>query len=97
MIASEIQHKNCKEKHDGSSLLIRNVANKALRHRIYFLAISLYMITLKTLIFHEGPKYNFNLFNATGIFPYPLKTLENQRFSNVSMGYRKKTSGMKWV
>ena len=51
MIASEIQHKNCKEKHDGSSLLIRNVANKTLRHRIYFLAISLYMITLKTLIF----------------------------------------------
>ena len=25
MIAGEIQHKNCKEKHDGSSLLIRNV------------------------------------------------------------------------
>ena len=30
-----------------------------------------------------------NLFHATGLFLYPLKTSENQRFSDVSMGHRK--------
>ena len=31
-----------------------------------------------------------NLFYATGLFLYPLKTSENQRFSDVFRGYRKK-------
>ena len=32
----------------------------------------------------------FNLFRATGLFPYPLKTSGNQRFSDVFRGYRKR-------
>ena len=32
----------------------------------------------------------FNPFYTTGIFLYPLKTLENERFSDVFRGYRKK-------
>ena len=34
---------------------------------------------------------------ATDLFLYLLKTSENQRFSNVFRGYRKKTSDIKWV
>ena len=30
----------------------------------------------------------FNLFHATGLFRYPLKTWKNQRFSDVFRGYR---------
>ena len=33
----------------------------------------------------------FNPFHATGVFLYPLKTSENQRFSDVSSGYREKS------
>ena len=40
--------------------------------------------------------FRANPFHATGLFLYPLKSSENQRFSYVFMGYRK-TSGMKWV
>ena len=29
-------------------------------------------------------------FHATGLFWYPMKTSENQRFSDVFMGYRKR-------
>ena len=32
----------------------------------------------------------FNPFHATGLFLYPLKTLENQRFSDNYRGYRKR-------
>ena len=32
----------------------------------------------------------FNSFHATGLFLYPLKTSENQRFSDVFRGYRKR-------
>ena len=35
-------------------------------------------------------------FHAIGLFLHPLKTSENQRFSDVFRGY-KKNSGMKWV
>ena len=31
-----------------------------------------------------------NLLHATSLFLYPLKTSENQRFSDVSKGYRKR-------
>ena len=31
-----------------------------------------------------------NPFNATDLFLYPLKTLENQRLSHFSRGYRKR-------
>ena len=34
-----------------------------------------------------------NPFYATGLFLYPLKTSENQRFSDVFMGYRKRPVG----
>ena len=34
-------------------------------------------------------------FHATGLFQYPLKT-ENQRFSDVLMGYKKEIGGIKW-
>ena len=33
---------------------------------------------------------SFNPFYATGLFLYPLKTSENQKFSDVFMGYRKR-------
>ena len=33
---------------------------------------------------------HFNLFLATGPFLYPLKTSENQRFSNIFRGFRKR-------
>ena len=39
----------------------------------------------------------FNPFHATGIFQYPLKTSENQRFFDVFRGVSKETSDMKWV
>ena len=39
----------------------------------------------------------FNPFHATDLFQYPLKTSENQRFSDVFQGVLKETSGMKWV
>ena len=35
-------------------------------------------------------KYVLNQFYATGLFLYPQKTSENQRFSDVFMDYRKK-------
>ena len=38
----------------------------------------------------------FDTFQVTGLFPYPLKTSENQRFSDVFRRYRKSTN-MKWV
>ena len=34
--------------------------------------------------------YQINPFYATGFFRYPLKTTENQRFSDVFRGYRKR-------
>ena len=34
--------------------------------------------------------FAFNPFDATGFFPYPLKTSENQRFSDVFWEYRKR-------
>ena len=33
----------------------------------------------------------FNPFHATGLFLFPLKTSENQRFSDVLRGYRKRS------
>ena len=33
---------------------------------------------------------DLNTFHATGLFLYPLKTSENQRFSDVSREYRKR-------
>ena len=33
---------------------------------------------------------NVNSFHANGLFQYPLKTSENQRFSDVFKGYRKR-------
>ena len=47
---------------------------------------------------------NINAFHVTGLFLRPLKTSENQRFSDVFMGYRKrqvtwnalKNTEMKW-
>ena len=35
-------------------------------------------------------KVSINLFHATGIFLYPLKTSKNQRFFDIFRGYRKK-------
>ena len=38
-----------------------------------------------------------NPFHATDLFLYPLKTSGNQRIEDVSRGYKKEISGMKWV
>ena len=38
-----------------------------------------------------------NPVQATGFFPYPMKTSQNHWFSNVFRGVEKKTSGMIWV
>ena len=41
---------------------------------------------------------DLNHFILGGLFSYPLKTSENQKFSDVFMGYRKKeTSVTKWL
>ena len=43
---------------------------------------------------------NIDLFYATGLFLYPLKTSENQRFSNVFRSYRKRPvacNGLKYI
>ena len=50
---------------------------------------------LRVLVFKElslitGTKY-FNSFHATGIFQCPLKTSENQMFSDIFRGYRKRS------
>ena len=39
----------------------------------------------------------FNPFHTNGLFQYPLKISENQRFSDVFRGVQKETSGIKWV
>ena len=38
-----------------------------------------------------------NLFHATGLFPYPLKTSENLWFSDVFRGYRKRLVAWNWI
>ena len=49
------------------------------------------MFNLHTVseIFRKIIRY-FNSFNATALFLYPLKTSENNRFSDVFRGYRKR-------
>ena len=39
---------------------------------------------------HSSIRISFNPFHANGLFPYPLKKSENQRFSDVFRGYRKR-------
>ena len=47
---------------------------------------------LSEFLFNKVTNLNLiNPFHATGFFLYPLKTSENQRFSNVFRGYRKRT------
>ena len=48
------------------------------------------------IMFQNHHNMTINPFHATCLFRYPLKTSENQRFSDVFREYRK-TSGMKWV
>ena len=38
-----------------------------------------------------------NPFHATGLFLYPLKIVENQRFSDVFQGIYRENNGMKWA
>ena len=45
-------------------------------------------VSSKRVIFPK--KKWINQFHATGLFPYPLKISENQRFLYVSKGYRTK-------
>ena len=39
----------------------------------------------------DAPVTNFNPFHATDLFWYPMKTSENQRFSNVFRGYQNRS------
>ena len=49
---------------------------------------SFYRIDFQAILSAAG--FLFNPFHATGLFLYPLKTSENQRFSDVFRGYRKR-------
>ena len=42
-------------------------------------------------------KHWINPFHATGLFLYPLKTLENLWFSDFFQGVKKETSDTKWL
>ena len=53
--------------------------------------------SLKPHYFGFKQQYFLNPFHGTGLFLYPLKISENQRFSNVFQGVQKETSGIKWL
>ena len=60
--------------------------------RTYF-AEDLQTATSETFfVFQNIKKQSFNSFQANGSFRYPLKALENQKFSDVVRGSRTETS-----
>ena len=50
-----------------------------------------WIVNITHKFFHNFSNDTFiNLFHATGLFLYPLKTSENQRFLDIFRGYRKR-------
>ena len=47
-------------------------------------------VVVASIIYCWNKQY-FNSFNATGLFLYPLETLQNLLFSGVFRGYRKRS------